>query len=389
MRKWYSIKALAADAAEIAIFEEIGMWGVTAKDFIADLKKLSAKTITLSINSPGGSVFDALAIFNALRNSGAEITVRVMGIAASAASYIAMAGDKIVMPENTFMMVHNPIAGVYGNADDMRELADVLDKVGASLLATYVKRTGKPENEVAALLAAESYLSAAECVDLGLADEMEPALKIAAKIDPARIPQDALSKILALDAECFGSAVALSGDGKVLIVSEEGGEVYTYDWVVVDGVGGAWVLRASAVVTDPDAGNDEAGGEENATTDNATMSAPFADQVSALADAVQLGAYAPIWALSSDSLDVVKTRIADAREIEALCKVAKQPDAIAAFLRAGTPVAKVRETLIAKLAAEDEASHVDTAPQAKPATGTDKPAAINVADIYAARQRKS
>ena len=135
MRTWYSMQAAAnaPTTAEISIFDEIGMWGVTAKQFISDLKALGdVKDITLSLNSPGGSVFDGLAIYNALRSSGANVTVKVMGIAASIASVIAMAGKKIVMPENTFMMVHNPWSFAIGNANDMREMADVLDKLGDS-----------------------------------------------------------------------------------------------------------------------------------------------------------------------------------------------------------------------------------------------------------------
>ncbi len=109
MKDWYKIIAKAdGQPAQISVFDEIGAWGVTAKMFIADLKALGAvKKIDMDINSPGGSVFDALAMYNALRATGAEITVKVLGVAASAASLLAMAGDKIVMPENAFMMVHN------------------------------------------------------------------------------------------------------------------------------------------------------------------------------------------------------------------------------------------------------------------------------------------
>lgn len=194
MKTWFSMKAAtAASPAEIDIFDDIGMWGVTAKDFIDKLRALDAKEITLNINSLGGSVFDGLAMYNALRASGATITVRVLGVAASAASFVAMAGDKIVMPENTFMMVHNPLTGIYGNAEDLREMADVLDKVGRSLVGTYVARTGKSEEEVAALLAAETYMTAAEAVELGFADELEPALRIAANFDEGRLPENVLA----------------------------------------------------------------------------------------------------------------------------------------------------------------------------------------------------
>lgn len=190
MKTWYSIKAKADDRAEISIFDEIGFLGVTAKDFIAELKAIKGKALDVLINSPGGSVFDALAIYNALRSHGSEITVKVMGIAASAASLIAMAGDKIVMPANTFMMIHNPIGAAFGNAEDMRELADILDKIGGSLVSTYVARTGLDEKEVRDLLDAETWLTAEEAVGFGFADELEPALKIAASFETDRLPEN-------------------------------------------------------------------------------------------------------------------------------------------------------------------------------------------------------
>lgn len=191
MKNWFKISAKAnTPDAEISIYDEIGAWGVTAKDFIGELRNVKAQSITLSINSPGGSVFDALAIYNALRQHEAYVTVKVMGVAMSAASLIAMAGDKIIMPENTFMMIHNPINFAYGNAEDMREMADILDKIGASLVATYAARTGLPEDEVKALLDAETWLTAEEAVEKGFADEMEAALKVAASFDMDRLPEN-------------------------------------------------------------------------------------------------------------------------------------------------------------------------------------------------------
>ena len=152
MKTWYSIQAKADQSADISIFDEIGFFGVNAKQFIGDLKAIDAKTIKLAINSPGGSVFDALAMYNALRQHPANVEVTVLGVAASAASLVAMAGDTIVMPENAFMMIHNPLNFAYGNADELREMADVLDKIGASLVATYANRTGLPEDEIKALI---------------------------------------------------------------------------------------------------------------------------------------------------------------------------------------------------------------------------------------------
>jgi len=188
VKNWYSIQARADQPAEISVFDEIGAWGVSAKQFIGELKAIDATSIKLAINSPGGSVFDALAMYNALRQHPANVEVTVLGIAASAASLLAMAGDTIIMPENAFMMIHNPLNFAYGNADELREMADVLDKIGASLIATYAARTGLPDDEIKALLDAETWLNAEEAVLKGFADELQPALKVAAAFDMDRLP---------------------------------------------------------------------------------------------------------------------------------------------------------------------------------------------------------
>ncbi|HHH6356488.1 TPA: head maturation protease, ClpP-related, partial [Escherichia coli] len=130
--------------ADIYIYDEIGFWGVTAKQFISDLNALGDIThINLHINSPGGDVFEGIAIFNALKTHGASITVYVDGVAASMASVIAMVGNPVIMPENTFMMIHKPFGFTGGDAEDMRTYADLLDKVEAVLLSL-VDGSGNP-----------------------------------------------------------------------------------------------------------------------------------------------------------------------------------------------------------------------------------------------------
>lgn len=143
--------------ADIYIYDEIGFWGVTAKQFISDLNALGDIThINLHINSPGGDVFEGIAIFNALKTHGASITVYVDGVAASMASVIAMVGNPIIMPENSFMMIHKPFGFTGGDAEDMRTYADLLDKVEAVLLPAYAQKTGKTTDEIAAMLADET-----------------------------------------------------------------------------------------------------------------------------------------------------------------------------------------------------------------------------------------
>jgi ATP-dependent Clp endopeptidase proteolytic subunit ClpP len=188
-KNWFSISGRGSAPAEISIFDEIGAFGVTAKAFIAELGRLGGQSIVLSINSPGGSVFDALAIYNAIKQHPADVTVKVMGVAASAASVVAMAGNKIVMPGNAFLMIHNPMGGVFGDAEAMREMADVIDKIALALVATYAQRTGQSEEKIRELLDAETWLDAQEALALGFADEIEPAVRLAASFDPERLPE--------------------------------------------------------------------------------------------------------------------------------------------------------------------------------------------------------
>jgi len=183
MKNWYSICALN-DGAEISIYDEIGAYGVSAKAFLADLGKLpDAAPLTLRLNSPGGSVFDAVAIYNALQRHAGTVTVSIDGIAASAASYIAMAGDEIIMPENAFLMIHDPSGMVMGTAADMRSMAKALEKIGASLIKGYAAKSGKAEKDIAKLMAKETWLDAAEAVDMGFADTLAAPVKMAASFD--------------------------------------------------------------------------------------------------------------------------------------------------------------------------------------------------------------
>ncbi|EOP0574834.1 ClpP-like prohead protease/major capsid protein fusion protein, partial [Escherichia coli] len=173
--------------ADIYIYDEIGFWGVTAKQFISDLNALGDIThINLHINSPGGDVFEGIAIFNALKTHGASITVYVDGVAASMASVIAMVGNPVIMPENSFMMIHKPFGFTGGDAEDMRTYADLLDKVEAVLLPAYAQKTGKTTDEIAAMLADETWMSGAECLAQGFADQVTPAVKAMACIQSKR-----------------------------------------------------------------------------------------------------------------------------------------------------------------------------------------------------------
>ncbi|WP_371061410.1 head maturation protease, ClpP-related [Rhodosalinus sp. 5P4] len=204
MASWYAIRARGT-GAEVAIYDEIGAYGVSAKGFLAELGTLPEGTpVDLRLNSPGGSVFDAVAIHNAINRHAGTVTVWIDGIAASAASYIAMAGDEIVMPENTFLMIHDPSGLVMGTAGDMRDMAGTLDKIAAGMTRGYAARSGKTEDEIAALMAAETWFDAAEALEAGLATQLAEPVRIAASFDIARFrnaPPELVEAVETADSE--------------------------------------------------------------------------------------------------------------------------------------------------------------------------------------------
>lgn len=183
-RTWFSIQAKAeSDQADVLIYDYIGWGGVTAADFAKELKAVSAKTINVRINTPGGDVFDGLAIFNSLKAHGAAIHVTVDGIAASIGSIIAMAGDQITMGESAFMMIHNPWAVTIGNAADMREMAATLDKIGASLAGIYASRAKVSTETAQGWMNAETWFTAEEAKAAGLADAVQAGVKAGGRFD--------------------------------------------------------------------------------------------------------------------------------------------------------------------------------------------------------------
>ena len=188
-QSWYSIKAKANDTAEISIYDEIGFWGVSAASFAQDLKDCgnNLKQINLHIHSPGGDVFDGIAIYNLLKNHPANVTVYIDGLAASMASVIAMAGNEVIMPENAMMMIHKPWGIQGGDAEDMRKYADLLDKIENTLIPAYASKTGKTPEELAEMLSAETWLNGKECVDQGFADKLAEPLVAMASIKSRKL----------------------------------------------------------------------------------------------------------------------------------------------------------------------------------------------------------
>lgn len=196
--KWFSIRRAAAhavaagdsesktDSAEIWIYADIGesWWGdsVTAKDFVKEVAALDVSELTVRINSYGGSVADGIAIYNALKRHKAKVTVSIDGIAASIASLIAMAGDQVEIAANALIMLHAPWGYAGGNAVDMRNYADLLDKWAQSMASSYASKTGKSVEDVMAWLTdgTDHWFSADEAVAEGLADLKTEAVPVEA-----------------------------------------------------------------------------------------------------------------------------------------------------------------------------------------------------------------
>lgn len=176
-----------SDEAEVLVYDDIGASffgeGISAKQFVKDLAGIKASLITVRINSAGGDVFDGLAIYNALRRHEAAVVTEIDGLAASIASIIALAGEEVRMADNAFFMIHDPWGMGVGNADEMRELADLLDKVGGSLANIYAEKTGMDKAEVQALMNAETWFDAEEAKAAGLVDTLVKGKKIAARAD--------------------------------------------------------------------------------------------------------------------------------------------------------------------------------------------------------------
>ena len=193
--KWYSIRQRtpvasavqgAVSAAEIFIYGDIGQswWDdtVTAAQFVKDLEALNAQTITVRINSYGGSVTDGIAIHNAIKRHSATVTTAIDGIAASIATLIAMAGDTVEMSENAAFMVHAPWGGVAGNAVEMRKYADMLDTWANAMATSYSSKSGMPVADVLALLTdgEDHWYTAAQAKEAGFVDTVVSALPEAA-----------------------------------------------------------------------------------------------------------------------------------------------------------------------------------------------------------------
>lgn len=353
-KRWYSIRNAKKGAAEVSIYDEIGLWGIRAADFARDLKAAGdLKEITVRLNSPGGSVFDGLAIHNILKDHAANVTVKVDGIAASIASVIAMAGDRVEMPENAMMMIHDPSGLALGTAEDMRELADVLDKIKASLVSAYRNKSGMADEEIAALMADETWLSAAEAKEKGFADEVTQAVKLAACADP-----DTLTNLNAPEA-------VLSAFARQPAASPE--PVATED-----------------SMTDEDkqpAGKTDAGNDPKATEAQANAERDRCATIARLCNEAGMPSLTDGLIAAGASVDDVSAKIEAIGEIKTICATAKKLDPsmdadtlVKEFTAKGVSPEGARKALWDKMAAASEATAIVNTLPAQATTNPGKPA---------------
>jgi ATP-dependent protease ClpP protease subunit len=186
LERWEpGVRAAADDAASISIYEQIGAsWdgsGITASRVSGMLRGIGARDVVVNINSPGGDYFEGVAIYNLLRQHKAKVTVQVMGLAASAASVIAMAGDEILMGEGSFLMIHNAWAVAVGNRHDFLAASEQLAPFDAAMAEVYAARSGLSVEEAAAMMDKETWIGATQAIEDGMATGM---------VDRANITQD-------------------------------------------------------------------------------------------------------------------------------------------------------------------------------------------------------
>lgn len=305
---WYNIQARTTgntNSITIYIHDEIGAGGVTSDQFVKELDEAAKHTsnVHLSINSPGGDVFAAIAIYNALQRYQGKITAQVDGVAASAASLILMAASHIRMPENTMIMIHEPWTITGGGAEDLRRQADMMDKVKASFVAAYVKRSQQPEQEIIRMMEETTWMDAFEAQRLGFCNEI---------VDPERIAASA--QATALLAKYKGAPIAL-------LASMQRGQ--------------------------------RQGDRQSASAPQSMAEYVFAEcrsrHIPHLAETILAAS------TTDEPKAKVQQRIAHAQEVTGLCMTAKKRGLATSFILAGLDIEQVRARLFDLIVNESEA----------------------------------
>ncbi|EJM93109.1 protease subunit of ATP-dependent protease [Pseudomonas sp. GM74] len=194
-KTWYALQAsgeAAERVIEVFVYGEIGAWGITANQFVQDLRAMDdgVSPVIAAFNSIGGDLFDGLAMHNALSRLGERCTGRIDALAASAASVAVCGAHRVVIASNAMLMIHNPWTYAAGDADDFRKVADVLDQTMEAIIAAYkAKAPDIDEDELRRLVANETWLTASEAVALGLADEVGDGVTVKACLGQGAVLQ--------------------------------------------------------------------------------------------------------------------------------------------------------------------------------------------------------
>lgn len=194
---WYSINAKHKEKyADIYLYDEIGSYGVTAIDFVNEIKQLDGKDIYLHINSVGGEIFDGMAIYNTLKKYQGKVTAYIEGIAASMGSVIPLAADEVIMSENSLLMIHNAWGKTMGEAGDMRKTAELLDKLSDEIANVYEKKTGLNLATIKSMMDEETWFNAEEALEYGFIDRVSDAIKVAASFDISKFKNKTEEEII-------------------------------------------------------------------------------------------------------------------------------------------------------------------------------------------------
>jgi len=379
-RKWWDIKALTnaqgAAVAEIRIYDEIGFWGTDAKTFIAQLDTAAANAaeVIVAVNSPGGDVFDAFAIYNALRRYAGRVTARVDGVAASAASLVAMAGDRIVMPENAMLMIHNPWTVAAGSAADLRATADMMDKARDGILAAYRSKSGQSDEEIVAMMDAETWLTALEAQALGFCDVIEEPVRLAASTKAVEL----LARFKN-PPEPVKALVDASGDPPP-------NDLPPSDPPAIDTPPADPPSNDPPAIDTPPAdppSNDPSPNEPPASQDSAGVLAAHVfntcreSNLSALAESI-------VTASGLRDRATVDSAIQNAQEIAGICLAARLPERAEGFVRDGLTLDQVRARLFEAVTASQQG--VNNRKRPAPSAARVTAEGPKAASIYAARK---
>lgn len=323
IKSWYRIRA-ARTTAEIRIYEEIGAWGVTAKQFADDLDALGElQTLNVRINSPGGDVFEALAMHNILQRHPARVQVYIDGLCASAATLIALAGDETSMVSNGQYMIHEPWTVTAGNAEDMQKRADLLDGIAEQIVSLYARKTGLPPDDIRARMREETWMTAQQALDAGFIDAIDEPLRIAAKAHDLSRFTNPPKKVSAMsETEKQADASAPEAPPSEAPPSE----------------------APPAAIPGPEA---------------ARPLEPVA--IARMCAAAQEHGLTPILLAAPHTEAQVTTRLEQAREVRKICAAVRLPDRAAALIAAGATPDQTKLALWDDLVARDQATPVDSA----------------------------